>query len=204
MKKTIKGLVITVGCVFLLGACSETTTTKEEPKKEVTSKETEPKKEAQPKKEEPSKESEVILNEHAQADQAEQEYADNMSTYFYSFSDVMTRFSEQNNKAAQNPALMTDSDWMIDTSAVLIDMQSLIDEYRAIEDVPTAFEPSHELLGSVIDNYDFIVKNYATGIDNLDADLLSQCAQHMSTGTNILTGEYQTQMQADIQAAKTN
>lgn len=204
MKKAIKGLVITVGCVFLLGACSETTTTKEEPKKEVTTKETEPKKESQPKKETPSEESEVILNDHAQADKAEQEYADNMSTYFYSFSDVMMRFSEQNREASQNPALMTDSDWMIDTSGVLIDMQSLIEEYRAIEDVPIAFKPSHELLGSVIDNYDFIVKNYATGIDNLDADLLSQCAQHMSTGTNILTGEYQTQMQADIQAAKTN
>lgn len=198
MKKTIKGLVIATGCVFLLGACSETTTTKEEPKKEVTSKEVEPKKETS------SKESEVILNDHAQADQAEKEYSDNMSAYFSSFSDVMTRFSTKNREAAQNPALMADSNWMIDTSAVIIDMQTLIEDYRAIDDVPAVFESSHKLLGDAIDQYEFVVENYATGIDNMDADLLTQCAVHMDAGTKILTEQYQTQLQADIQAAKTN
>lgn len=98
----------------------------------------------------------------------------------------ITDFGNQNTQASQNPALIADTDWTVDTVVALTGIQSSIKEYRAIENVPEEFAESNRLANQAWDEWQFVIDNYPAAIDNLDVDMIRECASHMQNATGYL------------------
>lgn len=174
MKKLI-GAVL-VGSM-LLGACSEEVV-KEETKaveqKETATKTPEPAKKAEPKKAEPKK---VV----------ETEYLDSMSTAMKSVAGALHSISEESVKFSENPALIMDQGWIVDMAMAITLLDSSITQVRDIEEPEEEeLKKAHTLVLKAMDHYQYVVDNYPSAIDKMDADAIRKCTENLSTATGYI------------------
>ena len=164
MKKLI-GAVL-VGSM-LLGACSEEVV-KEEP---VQQKET-------TKAAEPAKKAEKPF---------ESEYTKAMSVAMQNVSDALGGMTEESKKMADNPALILDQGWIMDMALALTMLDASIIQVRDIEE-PTdpKLKEAHGLVLNAMDHYEYVVDNYPSAIDNMDADLIRECTENLKTATGYI------------------
>lgn len=161
MKKII-GAVL-VGSM-LLGGCSEEVV-KEEP---VRQKET-------TKAAEPAKKAEKPF---------ESEYTKAMSVAMQNVSDALGGMTEESKKMADNPALILDQGWIMDMALALTMLDASIIQVRDIEQ-PTdpKLKEAHGLVLNAMDHYEYVVDNYPSAIDNMDADLIKECTENLKSAT---------------------
>ena len=166
MKKLI-GAVL-VGSM-LLGACSEEVV-KEEPKA-VEQKET-------TKAPEPAKKAEKPF---------ESEYTKAMSVAMQNVSDALGGMTEESKKMADNPALILDQGWIMDMALALTMLDASIIQVRDIEE-PTdpKLKEAHGLVLNAMDHYEYVVDNYPSAIDNMDADLIKECTENLKSATGYI------------------
>lgn len=164
MKKLI-GAVL-VGSM-LLGACSEEAVKKETKaveQKETATKTPEPAKKAEPKK------------------YVESDYLDSMSTAMKSVAGALRSISEESTKFSENPALIMDQGWIVDMAMAITLLDSSIMQVRDIEE-PEGEElrKAHKLVLKAMDHYQYVVDNYPSAIDSMDAEAIRKCTENMQT-----------------------
>ena len=168
MKKLI-GAVL-VGSV-LLGACSEEVV-KEETKaveQKETTKAPEPAKKAEPKK------------------YVESDYLDSMSTAMKSVAGALRSISEESTKFSENPALIMDQGWIVDMAMAITLLDSSIMQVRDIEEPEgKELKEAHTLVLKAMDHYQYVVDNYPSAIDSMDADAIRKCTENMKTATGYI------------------
>ena len=152
-----KYVAVALFSALLLGGCSEEVV-KEEPKavekKEVAA---EPVKKA-----------------------VESEYTKAMSVAMQNVSDALGGMTEESKKMADNPALILDQGWIMDMALALTMLDASITQVRDIEQ-PTdpKLKEAHELVLNAMDHYEYVVDNYPSAIDNMDADAIRKCTENL-------------------------
>lgn len=169
MKKLI-GAVL-VGSM-LLGACSEEVV-KEETKaveqKETVTKTPEPAEKAEPKK------------------YVESDYLDSMSTAMKSVAGALRSISEESAKFSENPALIMDQGWIVDMAMAITLLDSSIMQVRDIEEPEgKELKEAHTLVLKAMDHYQYVVDNYPSAIDSMDAEAIRKCTENMKTATGYI------------------
>ena len=193
MKKLLTLLAMT--SMLALAGCTETAV--EEPKEEkkveasTTEKvevEDEAKAEAKA-KEEASKKVEAKEAEQAAQDTKNAAYAQEVGEYSSTLGDIMNDFTDnvnnfnhQTSLAEKDPFITMDSEWITDTVLVLLSIQANIDSINEIQP-PAGFEEIHSLNQKLGEEWQFVVDNFPTAIDNLDTALIQECATHIQLGT---------------------
>jgi uncharacterized secreted protein with C-terminal beta-propeller domain len=167
MKKLMVLFTILLG---LMVACSDTETTTEEDKG-VVKVEEEPAPAPAP----------VEVTE----DKLVEDYADEMSTYLGDFSKYMGDFSELNMEAGNNPMMMKDDNWIMDTAVTLTMMDDTITKIQGINP-PDKLKESHAVVLQGMEKFKYVVDNYPEAVDNLDVNLLTSCVTAMTEGSEYL------------------
>lgn len=147
-----------------------------------------------------AEEAEKLAAEEAAAEEAlEQEkvdtYATNMEEHLGNLSDNMYTISTLSTQAGEDPYIMFDSEWITDFALELVLMDATIELVRA-EDPPEALKPAHDTILKSMDEFEFVVDNMPTAIDELDFDLVNESAAAITRGS-----EYMVDATAQIEAA---
>ena len=149
-RRIITTAALTLG--LMLTGCSETTVT-ESAKEEV--------------KEAPGVDSDLLA------------YSTEMEGYMNDFTITMTEFSDLNMEASVDPSVMASSDWMMDITSVLIDMDKHIAGIRTVTP-PEEMEVSHGYVLKAMDSFEFVVDNYPDSLEN--PEVMSDCIDALNEG----------------------
>jgi hypothetical protein len=171
VKRLIKGLSVSLLAVGILGACSEPV---EKEKASTTVKTEETKPAPAPVKEPVSTVADDIATYHNQ-----------LNDPVNGLSQAMGTFGELNIKAGSDPSLMFTDDWKTDMAVALVAMDKYIGQIRAI-DPPDSLDEPHALLLQAMDEYQYVVDNYPKAIDNMDANAIIECTNHMNNGNDLI------------------
>lgn len=106
-------------------------------------------------------------------------YSTEMEGYMNDFTITMTEFSDLNMEASVDPSIMASSDWMVDMSSVLIDMDKHIAGIRTVTP-PEEMEVSHDYVLKAMDSFEFVVDNYPDSLE--DPELMSDCIDALGEG----------------------
>jgi len=109
-------------------------------------------------------------------------YSDSVSETMSSFSENVSNFSAQTMMAGDDPTLMFDDTWIMDTALTLVYIQTNIDSINAME-APKGFEEIQSYNLKIAEEWQFVVDNFPTAIDNVDTDLINECVTHIQQGT---------------------
>ena len=161
-----KYVAVALFSALLLVGCSEEVV-KEEPKaveQKETTKEAEPAKKA-----------------------VESEYTKAMSVAMQNVSDALGGMTEESKKMADNPALILDQGWIMDMALALTMLDASIIQVRDIDE-PTdpKLKEAHGLVLNAMDHYEYVVDNYPSAIDNMDADLIKECTENLKSATGYI------------------
>ena len=106
-------------------------------------------------------------------------YSTEMEGYMNDFTITMTEFSDLNMEASVDPSIMTSSDWMVDMSSVLLDMDKHIAGIRTVTP-PEEMEVSHGYVLKAMDSFEFVVDNYPDSLEN--PEVMSDCIDALNEG----------------------
>ena len=110
------------------------------------------------------------------------EYSSTLGDIMNDFTDNVNNFNHQTKKKKKDPFITMDSEWITDTVLVLLSIQANIDSINEIQP-PAGFEEIHSLNQKLGEEWQFVVDNFPTAIDNLDTALIQECATHIQLGT---------------------
>ena len=139
-------------------------------------------------KESPVEQKEVAAEPVKKAEKpVEAEYTKAMSVAMQNVSDALGGMTEESKKMADNPALILDQGWIMDMALALTMLDASITQVRDI-DVPTdpKLKEAHELVLNAMDHYEYVVDNYPSAIDNMDADAIRECTENLKTATGYI------------------
>lgn len=160
---------------------------KAEADKKAKAKITADKEKAKAKKE--AEEKKLAEEKQAKEDAKHQAYREEVIVYTTVISETMGSFSEdiasfntQTMLAANDPMLMMDDTWIMDTVMSLVYLQEDIDAINATK-APKGFEEIQSYNEKIANEWQFVVDNFPTAIDNMDVDLINECTAHIKQGT---------------------
>lgn len=181
MKFKVTGLLL-VG-MLAMGACSaeETATGPKEVEAEA------PKEE--PKEDAP--EAEPVKSLSA----SEQEYGDFMINVYQQLPSFFDEITALSTDAVNDPMLILENSWREDIVLNYELMTALMQQIKDFENVPPLFQESHSLQVKAADEFIASKEKFYDGIDNMDATLITEAAEHMSAGSS-----YIKQAQTEIEA----
>ena len=159
-----KYVAVALFSALLLGGCSEETVKESAVEQKETTKAAEPAKKA-----------------------VESEYTKAMSVAMQNVSDALGGMTEESKKMADNPALILDQGWIMDMALALTMLDASIIQVRDIKE-PTdpELKEAHGLVLNAMDHYEYVVDNYPSAIDNMDADLIRECTENLKTATGYI------------------
>ena len=152
--------------------------------KKETEQDTKAKKEAEEKaKKEAEEKAKKEAEEKAKKEAKEKEsnYENKMSSIASRMSTTMGEFSKKQFEAADNPYLLYDQDWIIETSIKVAEVQNIIDESRQIK-APKKYENAHSLLMKAMNEYEKFTTKYPSAVDNMDADEMANITTYIQNG----------------------
>ena len=117
----------------------------------------------------------------------ETEYLNNMSAAMKNMSEALGLISEESTKFLENPALMMDQGWIMDMAMAITMLDASIIQVRDIEEPEgKELKEAHALVLKAMDHYQYVVDNYPSAIDNMDADAIRKCTENLSTATGYI------------------
>ena len=117
----------------------------------------------------------------------ETKYLKNMSASMKNVADSLGSISEESAKFSENPALMMDQGWIVDMAMAITLLDSSIIQVRDIEEPKgKELKKAHTLVLKAMDHYQYVVDNYPSAIDNMDADAIRKCTENLSTATGYI------------------
>src|SRR5699024_5476152 len=116
-----------------------------------------------------------------EAKEKESNYENKMSSIASRMSTTMGEFSKKQFEAADNPYLLYDQDWIIETSIKVAEVQNIIDESRQIK-APKKYENAHSLLMKAMNEYEKFTTKYPSAVDNMDADEMANITTYIQNG----------------------
>lgn len=89
--------------------------------------------------------------------------------------------AKQSGLASDDPTVIIDNDWKVDTVVYLTMLKLANDRVRGLEP-PARFADAHAEMLTAADHFDLSVQYYAEGVDELDANKLDLAATNMQLG----------------------
>jgi hypothetical protein len=174
MKKIVKIAGLSLLAVGILGACGNT-----EPVEKDTTNQT-------------VQDKPIVSKPEIKKEEPKNTLADDVMAYHNMLNPAVTgltqsleKFSELNSEASSNPSLMFSDDWKTDMAATLVSMGIYLDQIRKVNP-PASMTETHNLILQAVEEYQYVVDNYANALDNLDADAITECITHMQQGNNFV------------------
>lgn len=192
MKKTLISVAITIGLFSMAIACTD-----EEAVEKVDTVESDPVAVEEETVEEPVEEIieepveetvETVDNDTNEPvfDASTLEYSTKMESISYDIQTIMNDFSQLMYQAGDNPNLMFDDNWIIDVATQIALLDGVITEVRNIE-APSQLDDVHSLILEAMNEYEFVVDNFPSAIDNMDVNLINECNTAITNATGHIT-----------------
>ncbi len=112
----------------------------------------------------------------------EQAYLEEMLNIGTSYSLALTRLGELGEAVSENPYLLLDTEWRAEIFSIIATIKRLNARVRSI-DPPDRFAEAHEDLVEAAEHLDKFANLFTEGVENLDADKLSQALAELKLGT---------------------
>ena len=121
----------------------------------------------------------------------EQAYIGQIGNIANTYADALDGLGQQLTDAGENPALIFDQEWIIDTAAIITTIRLNNEEVRTLEP-PEQYQPGQALMLEVANHLDVAMDAYIEGIDNLDVDKITQGNEALLLGNQAITNAAQT------------
>ncbi len=95
------------------------------------------------------------------------------------YGEWLGRLGEQSTKAGKTPSLFFDDDWKIETVTALVALRSAGQSLGALSPVPEQVKPFDDLLKKISAETEPLTDEYARGVDNVDAALLTSASTRL-------------------------
>ena len=116
---------------------------------------------------------------------AEEAYAAKVAKIGSQYSDAFTAFSTLAAAVSEDASLLLDEDWKTKIAFVLVTMQSLNEDVRAL-DPPERFMDVHNYLLEAAEHYDNFINLFSEGIDELDIDKITKATEEVLLGNEAI------------------
>lgn len=110
----------------------------------------------------------------------EQEYATQIANASLEYADWLRQLSDLSLDAGADPTLLFDDDWTTDLGITLGLLQITSEQMANVEPVPGRFKVIDNYMEQIHAETKLLVKNYASGVDNIDVDLITAANQNMN------------------------
>ncbi|HZG67190.1 MAG TPA: hypothetical protein VEZ12_10630, partial [Herpetosiphonaceae bacterium] len=88
---------------------------------------------------------------------------------------------EQSTKAGENPALVLDDSWKVDTAVAITGLRQSASQLDQLDASGTEAAEIGRLVQQLVDETGPMTDDYTRGVDNFDAALISSAATRMQT-----------------------
>lgn len=186
-KKMFIGWAICTVIFFISFAMIPTNQSNESAKSEQTNDKPEmekPKEDIKLDEETQKKYDEIVENVEKEM-QEEQKYEEAITANKVSWVPVLKDFSEWSIEGGNNSSLFLDENYKKRGYDLTAQMKNLVNEARAIN-APATKTETHKIYMRAMDNFEFIADNLMTGVENIDADLITECMNKMNAASNLL------------------
>ena len=115
-----------------------------------------------------------------------QAYRDALISPFTEFNEGISDLSKQSTKLADNPILMMNQEWIIETVTALYQIRAAAHELKAVEPTNDRTKAIQDLMNQIADHYIYVADNYPSAIDNRDVALLESINNEIEASTGKL------------------
>ena len=94
---------------------------------------------------------------------------------------------EQSSKAGENPALVLDDAWKVDTAVAITGLREAASQLDALDASGTEAAEIGRLVQQIVDETGPLTDEYTRGVDDFDASLISAAGRRMQTIAGLIT-----------------
>lgn len=106
-------------------------------------------------------------------------YRNELAARFGRYNEAFQLFFEQTNLLAQNPELINDQTWKVNTAVALVKLDAAATEIENIPGAGSQYATLDGYMKAIAQETHLMVANYTSGIDNLDINALNRSTANL-------------------------